>query len=44
MTSALGGGKGVPKKQTRVLISCVRVTVTRGEEGVKKSGNFVDII
>ena len=28
------GGRGVPQKQTTVLISCVSVTVTRGE-GVK---------
>ena len=35
MTSAPGGGRGVPKKQTRVLISCVSVTVTRGEGGSK---------
>ena len=41
MTSALGGGRGVPKKRTRVLISCVSVRVTGG---VKISGNFVDII
>ena len=38
-----GWGEGVPKKQTRLLISCMSVTVTMGE-GVKKSGNFVDII
>ena len=31
MTSAWGGGRGVPKKQMIVLISCVSVTVTRGE-------------
>ena len=33
MMSALGGGRGVPQKQTTVLISCVSVTVTRGEGG-----------
>ena len=33
-TSAVGGGGGTPQ-QTRVLISCVSVTVTRGWEGVK---------
>ena len=40
MMSALGG---VPKKQTKVLISCLGMTVTRGE-GVKKSENFTDFI
>ena len=43
MTSALGGGRGVAQKQTTVLIKCVSVTVTRGD-GVKKSGNFADVI
>ena len=41
MMSALGGD---PQKQTTVLISCVSVTVTRGGEGVKKSGNFADVL
>ena len=36
-------GRGVPQKQTTVLISCMSVTVTRGEE-VNKSKNFVDVI
>ena len=40
--SALGGGKGVPQKQTTVLISCVSVTVTG--RGVKKSENVADVI
>ena len=33
MTSAWGGG--VPKKQKIVMISCVSVTMTRGEGGKK---------
>ena len=36
MMSALGG-RGVPKKQMTVLISCESVTVTRGEEGAKNT-------
>ena len=45
MTSAVGGGRpqGVPQKQTRVLISCVSVTVTRGEGGSKKTEKFADV-
>ena len=38
------GGRGVPKKQTIVLISCVSVTVARGEGEVKNSGDFADVI
>ena len=33
MMSTLGVGRGIPTKQTRVLISCVSVTVTKGESG-----------
>ena len=44
MTSALEGGRGVVEKWTRVLISCVIMYVTRGEEGVKKLEIFMDII
>ena len=40
MMSALGG---VPQKQWTVLISCVSVTVMRGE-GVKISDNFADVL
>ena len=43
MMSALGGRRRVSQKQTTVLISCVSVTVTRGE-GVKKSYNSADVI
>ena len=40
MTSAL---EGVVEKQTKVLISCVSGTVTRGE-GIEKSEHFADVI
>ena len=40
-TSALG--EGGRQKQTTVLISCMSVTVTRGE-GVKKSENVADVL
>ena len=43
MTSALEGVRGVVKKWTRVLISCVIMYVTRGE-GVKKFEIFIDVI
>ena len=43
MMSALGGGEGVPQKQTRILISRVNVTVTRGE-GVHNFENFGNVI
>ena len=38
-----GGRKGVPKKQIRVLKSCVGVAVT-SREGVKESKNFADVV
>ena len=45
MTSALEGGRGVVKKWTRVLISCVIMYVTRGAgEGVKKFEIVMDVI
>ena len=43
--STLGVGRGIPTKQTRVLISCVSVTVTKGEKKrVRKSENFAYVI
>ena len=36
MTSAQGGGRGVPQMRTTVLISCVTVTVTRGGLKIRK--------
>ena len=49
MTSAMGGGGGgggVPLRQTRVLISCVIVTVIRGagDGGPNNPKNFADVI
>ena len=43
MTSALEGGRGVVKKWTRVLISCVILYVTR-RGGVKKYEIVMDVI
>ena len=47
MTSAVAGGRQdggrVPQKQTRVLKSCVSVTVTRGE-GVNRSEYIAGVI
>ena len=44
MTSAQGGGRGLPQKQTAVLISCVSVTVTRGEGGSEDPEIFAEVI
>ena len=42
MTSARRRGRGLPKKQTQVLIYCVSVTVTKG--GGQESRTFADVI
>ena len=44
MTSALRKGGGWQKKQTRVLIGCVCVAVTRGEGEVESPENVADVI
>ena len=43
MTSAVGGGRAVPKKQTKETKS-VDLSQWQGGEGVKKSKNFTDVI
>ena len=43
MMSAVGGGRGVPKKQTKGTQSA-DFFMLQGEEGVKKSQNFAYVI
>ena len=38
------GWWGFAQNQTRVLIGCVKATVTRGETGVENPDNFANVI
>ena len=39
-----GGGGGGTQKADERKKGCVIVAVTKGEEGVQKSGNFADVV